>query len=380
MTETEAKAALDKFAEARRAVLVQQASHTVGDLWKLWLAEREADGFSNTVYDANWKALEPAFASRAPDLLKAQDFRDYAKARFALGRAPSTVNTELVRLRACLAWAFDTRLVSIKVKVWVPSPGKSRERVLTFEEARALIIGAAEGFAHAYLFVVLLFATGARHMAVLDLTWDRIDFEAGTIQFDEDLPPDPMSKSWRKGRATVPMNRLAREALTAAKAGKTTNYVIEYGGDRLKTCGGAFFNAVERAARKVPSLGTFTTDPVTGDTTFETDVTPHTVRHTVATWLDEAKIATNRRAGLLGHRDERTTDRVYTHSSPSVLTEAVEVLNEALVPLPRIATEAVELPVEPEGKIGTPVPTGQTRLLPLRKKNRKAQRHQVLDV
>ena len=76
-----------------------------------------------------------------------------------------------------------------------------------------LVKGAEAGDPHVGLFVVLVFATGARHTAVLDLTWDRIDFVRGTIQFDEDLPPDPMSKAWRKGRATVPMNRGARKAL-----------------------------------------------------------------------------------------------------------------------------------------------------------------------
>lgn len=316
----------------------------MGDLWDMWLKEREADGFSNEIYKANWKALKPFFGNRFPDLLKAQDFRDYAKARFALGRKPSTVSTELVRLRACLTWAFDTRLTPIKVKVWVPSPGGPRDRVLTFEEARALILGASAGDPHIYVFVVLLFATGARHAAVLDLTWDRIDFDAGTIQYDEDLPRDPMSKAWRKGRATVPMNRLAREALSTAKTGKRTDFVVEHGGKRLKSCSDGFFNAVERAARSVPSLGRFVTDPDDATTTFETDVTPHTIRHTVATWLDAKKIETKRTAGLLGHRNEDTTKRVYTHAEPSVLNEAVEVLDDALTPLPKLEMKEFEDP------------------------------------
>lgn len=335
----------------------------MGDLWDMWLKEREADGFSNEIYKANWKALKPFFGNRFPDLLKAQDFRDYAKARFALGRKPSTVNTELARLRACLAWAFDTRMIGVRIKVWVPPPGRGRQRVLTRDEARAIILGASEGDPHSYLFAVLLFATGARHMAVLDLTWDRIDFVAGTIQFDEDLPPDPMSKAWRKGRATVPMNKLSREALDTARAGRRTDYVIEHGGKRLKTVHDAFRNAVRRAARRVPSLGTFKV--IEGREVFFTKVTPHTVRHTVATWLDEADIETRRTANLLGHRNEITTKKVYTHSGPSVLGAAVEVLDEAIAPLPRIATIDTGLPVEHDTETGKAVPLGQSDFIDL---------------
>ena len=108
--------------------------------------------------------------------------------------------------------------------MWIPRPGKSRDRVLSIEEAKLLVKGVGAGDPHVGLFVELAFATGARHGAILDLTWERVDFVRGTIQFDEDLPPDPMSKSWRKGRATVPMNRGARKALEVAFAGRQTPY------------------------------------------------------------------------------------------------------------------------------------------------------------
>jgi integrase len=350
-----AKAALDDLAEKRRAVQKQAASYRVADLWRLWLKDRRADGFSNAVYDANWVSLEPVFGHRDPTLLETQDFRNYARDRFKLGRKPWTVHTELVRLRACLSWAADTRLVPFKVKVWVPTPGKGRDLVLTFEEARALVNAATLGDPHISLFVVLAFATGARHMAILDLTWDRIDFEAGTIQFDEDLPPDPMSKAWRKGRATVPMNRAVREALELAHRGRQTNFVIEHGAKRLKSVREGFFNAVVRAglAKRVPIEGK------TGEFEYATDITPHTIRHTVATWLDEAEIADKRAAQLLGHRNEGTTKRVYQHTSHSVLGQAVEALNLAFAPLPKIGHELVPDPVENPSEEGNSVPVGQ---------------------
>lgn len=354
----EAKAALDRFAEKLRAVKKQAASHTVGDIWSMWMKERKADGFSNTIYEANWVSLKPTFAHRDPTLLVAQDFRDYATARFALNRSPWTVHTELVRLRACFAWAADNRHIPFPIKVWVPSHGKGRQRVLSFDEARALVDAASRGDPHINLFVILAFATGARHSAILDLTWDRIDFELGTIKFNEDLPPEPMSKAWKKGRATVPMNKAARSALKLAHKGRQTEYVIEHGRRRLKSVREGFFNAVVRAglAQRVP------VDGKPDEFEYETDITPHTIRHTVATWLDEAKIADKRAAQLLGHRNEVTTKKVYQHASPEVLDEAVEALDLAFAPLPKIQHEAAPEGVENPLEDGSVVPLGHTEI------------------
>lgn len=168
--EREAIAALDRFAERRRAVLAQQTSYTIGDLWAMWLADREKDGLKNDIYSQNWKALKQAFATRAPGLLTADDCRAYSKARFDVGRAPATVNTELVRLRACLKWAFDNNHIAKACKVWVPSAGRPRDLVLKPNEARALVAaGYEKGDPHIALFIILAFATGGRHAAILDL-------------------------------------------------------------------------------------------------------------------------------------------------------------------------------------------------------------------
>lgn len=63
----------------------------------------------------------------------------------------------------------------------------------------------------------------------------------------DDLKPDPMHKNWRKGRATVWMSELARQALQEAYPGRQTKHVIEHGGRRLKDCREGFASAVKRA-------------------------------------------------------------------------------------------------------------------------------------
>jgi integrase len=319
----EARAELDRFIDQRRAIQQQFQSRTVGDLWDMWLAERAEDGFNNDIYKAQWVSLRPVFAHRDPATLTTQDFRAYAKARFALGRAQWTVHTELVRIRALLKWAVDHHHIDRRPKVWVPQPGKPRDRVLTRPEAMALVSAASYGDPHVHLFVVIAFATAARHMAILDLKWDRVDFLSGMIEFDENLPPDPMNKSWRKGRAKVLMNRSVRAALEKAYQGRQTDHVIEHGGRRLVTVKNGFAAAVKRAGL----------DQSKGR------ITPHTIRHTVLTWLQEEQVPTDRRAQLAGHKDEATTRLVYTHASPEVLREAVDLLDEVFAALTKQALE-----------------------------------------
>jgi integrase len=60
--------------------------------------------------------------------------------------------------------------------------------------------------------------------AILDLTWDRVDFEHGTIDF----MPAGRDKT-NKRRTVVPMNKRAREALETAFAGRLSDHVVEYG-------------------------------------------------------------------------------------------------------------------------------------------------------
>lgn len=311
-TEDEAKAELARFVEARRAVIRQAERPTIGRLWDLWLADRAADGLSNTIYAHNWVSMRQHFAARDPALLTADDCRAYARERFSAGRRPWTVHTELSRLRACLAWAVARKHIREAPYVWVPPQGPSRQRVLTVDEVRRLIEAAATGDPHVHLFVILAAQTGARHRAVLDLTWDRVDWDRGVIAYDELLPPDPMSKAWRKGRATVPIGRLARATLERAFAGRRTDHVIEHGGRRIQSIREGFARAVSRAGIAPP-------------------VTPHTLRHTVATWATERGVALQQIAQLLGHADSRTTELVYSHpSAERFLRKVVDAIDADL--------------------------------------------------
>lgn len=300
-TEVEGKARLIEFA---RDVDAAEAGATVGEIWKAYRDDRERDGKQIVTFDHNWKALKPVFAHIMPSQITADLCREYAQGRLRLNRSVGTVWTELNRLRTAMNWAEARNIIPKAPYVWIPSKPDGRTRVLTRDEAARLIEAAL--MPHVKLFVVLGLATGARSRAILDLTWDKVDFDKGVIHYKREQVIDPLSKAVRKGRASVPMNKLARVALLEAREGALSDHVIEFNGAQVKSVRKGFEAAVRRAE-------------------LSDDVTPHTLRHTFATWAADADIEDKDVARMLGHSDPKTVRRFYQHQEATSLKHVADV-------------------------------------------------------
>jgi integrase len=167
-----------------------------------------------------------------------------------------------------------------------------------------LIAGAT--MPHVKLFVWLALLTGARTGAILELTWDRVDFDAGTIDYKADEPPNPLQKAARKQRAKVTLTPELRFVLLEAKAGALTDHVIEWDGAAVKKIRKGFEAACRRAGL--------------------TNVTPHTLRHTHATMALESGVDLLRVSKQLGHRDSRVTEGIYSHTGPEFSAPASQAV------------------------------------------------------
>ena len=216
-----------------------------------------------------------------------------------------TIWTELTRLRSAVNWAAKRKLIpSPPPFVWVPAKPAARDRVLTADEIERLIAGAV--MPHVRLFIILAICTGGRSAALLQLTWDRVDFVSGTIDLRRKEPVNPLTKEARKGRAIVPMNATARAVLCQAKEEGITDHVIEWNGGPILKIRKGF----EEACRRAKLEG----------------VTPHDLRRTAATTADEAGIEPRMIAKLLGHSNV-TSGEAYRHPRPAALTPATDALN-----------------------------------------------------
>lgn len=285
--------------EARRRLadwLAKPVGDTVGDLVEAYLTEKDVTAIRAQGLRDAWKNSKPHFAHLRPDQVTRKVCRDYTRHRAGMGRKPATIRKEIEVVRAGLNYHKKGAAAVFEL----PAQPAAKERFLTPKEAAALS-KAARPFSHIRAFIVLSLSTGARASALLDLTWDRVDFKRGIIKLaltEEDVR--------RKNRATVPMNRRARRYLHVLHAGATCPHVIEYASRPVGSIKKGFKSAATKAGL--------------------TDVTPHTLRHTAASWMAMKRVPMFEISKYLGHSDTKVTERRYAHLSPDHLRSAADAL------------------------------------------------------
>lgn len=219
---------------------------------------------------------------------------EYEAMRRKAGVGNDTINRERVVLRAALNRARKHGW--LKQTPHVPSLPASppRERYLTREEAARLLRACKTP--HMRLFVRLGLYTGARPGAILDLTWDRVDFINRRISFIR-----PARHTGNKKRAVVPMGGALLRAMRFAHRKAKTGHVIEYDKAAVLSVKKAFARAANASLLK--------------------GVSPGTLRHTAATWAAQNGVDFYQIGGMLGQRIATTTER-YAKHHPDYLKDA----------------------------------------------------------
>ena len=104
----------------------------------------------------------------------------------------------------------------------------------------------------------------------------------------------------------MPINDTLHEALLEAREAATSDHVIEWAGEPVRSIRTGFTAALKRAGLK--------------------DVGQHTLRHTAAVHLVEAGTPIEEVAQFLGHSNPSITFKVYGRYSPSHLRKAAAAL------------------------------------------------------
>lgn len=271
---------------------------TVKDVWEAYREEKKGRRVAAAM-GFEWKSVGPHFGHLRPDQVSTDHCRSYIAKRRAAGKHDGTIWTELGHLRSAFRWAADRRLIAYAPKVERPPKPAPKDRWLTRDEIDRLL--ATPMAHHIRLAILLMLSTAARVGAILDLRWDRVDFEKGRVDLrTSDIGP-------RKGRAVVPMNASLRAALQTAKDGALTPFVIEWAGEPVKSIKTGFNSAVALAGLE--------------------GVTPHTLRHTAAVHLAAAGVPMSRISQYLGHSNTSVTERVYARFAPEHMQEEAAILD-----------------------------------------------------
>jgi integrase len=224
--------------------------------------------------------------------------RAYAQQRASAAGARRDLET----LRAALNyWHREYGPLPSIPAVVLPPKSEPRERWLTRSEA-ARLLWAARRTEHLKRFILIGLYTGSRSGAILALQWEWVDLERGTMR--------------RRGAGESESNkrrppvRLGARILSHLRRwrqvdGDRRDRVVAYEGRPVTKLRRSWAGAVRRAK-------------------LDQAVTPHTLRHTRATWLMQEGVPIWQAAGHLGMTVEML-ERVYGKHHPDWQREAAEV-------------------------------------------------------
>jgi integrase len=264
---------------------------TVADIMTAYLADKsEKPSHARMVWA--WERMKDHFGALRPDQITREKCRAYVAMRRRRGRGDNTIRKELTTLRSALRWHNKNTPAVVEM----PSMPTPREVFITREQFQQLHDAAKAP--HIKLFLMLAWFTAARKEALLSLTWDQVNFKTGVIDLGASVG--------NKGRAKPPISPTLKGALQEAKKASTTDYVVEWGGDRVKSIRKGFDKAAEAAGLE--------------------GITPHDLRRSAARRMIEAGVSMEEVSQLLGHTSTNVTARVYARYSPGYLRRAVEAL------------------------------------------------------
>lgn len=188
---------------------------------------------------------------------------------YAAVRPQAAARRDLETLRAAINhWHKEYGPLPAVPFVTLPEKSAPRERWLTRSEA-ARLLWAARRVEHLRRFILLGLYTGSRAEALMSAKWDWIDLETGlmrrrapgTTESTKRTPPVRLQSG-----ILAHVRRWRRADLALEPRGSGGSFVVHYLGDRIRKLRRSWLGAVARAG-------------------LSGKVTPHTLRHTRATWL-----------------------------------------------------------------------------------------------
>ena len=182
-------------------------------------------------------------------------------------------------------------------RVDMPKPSRKRERFLTHVEAETLLLALKEASLQTYRIALLSLETGMRMGEVFNMRWRDVDLDNSVINI-------PDAKGGTDQKVFLPER--ARKELRRMGVGKPQAFVfLNEKGEKVQEVSNTLQRTVDSQG-----LNEGATDTVER-------VTPHTLRHTYASWLAQSgKVDIYALQSIMRHKSFTTTQR-YIHLIPT---------------------------------------------------------------
>ena len=220
---------------------------------------------------------------------------------YAATKSASAARRDLEVLRGAVNyWHRFKAPLPVIPPVILPDKPEPRDNWLTRDEW-AKVLWQARRTPHLGRFILLGIYTGSRSGVLLKLEWSWIDLKHGVM-----ARRAPRTAEIRNKR--TPKVRLGKRIMAHLRRwyrldGKHRRFVCHYNGQRIIKLRRSWIGAVKRA---------------------KVQATPHTLRHSRATWLMQKGVDPWKAAGHLGMTVD-TLLRTYGHHHPDYQKEAAEI-------------------------------------------------------
>lgn len=258
-------------------------------------ARKTARGKDPNAFHQN---LREHFGRLRPELVTLPVINQFKQKR---EHVPAMLREELIEYNATINLALKMDLIERSIKADLPPQTPPRQNYISRDQADQLL-GSTPSF-HLQMFILIAIQTGHRKSAILELTWDRVDFERQRLNFNNPNKPETNKK-----RTVVLVKGVIWDWLALAQSVCRTNHVIEYNGKPVLDIKKSFERAVKKA--QLPDW-----------------LTPHVLKHSVISWLCEDKVPIEEIAELTA-TDVKTVKRIYRHVSPDYLENAAQNLSQ----------------------------------------------------
>lgn len=318
----------DKYRPPRKEKDIEAIA--VSDVLNIYDDDMGSKQANKRVFDAGLARLNDWWGSKTLSEVTGETCRAYVATRKTDGGA----RRDLEILRAAIYHHEREGLHRGTVRVLLPAKGPPRDKFLTRSEVAALLWicwrkremmtitrGANRGtkqatkrrpLRHVAKFILLGLYTGTRAAAIAAASPSRaegrswVDLDKGVFYR---LQEGKKATNKRQPPVKLPEHLLAhlrRWARPDPVTGKAPEYFVEWNGKPVASVKTGFAAAVKEATDAGKLTG---------------NVTPHTLRHTAATWLMQNGVSTWDAAGFLG-MSEKTLRDVYGHHHPDFQSSA----------------------------------------------------------
>lgn len=293
-------------------------------IWEEFYSYAKANKKSYLMDDQNYKKhVKPVFGHKNVKDLTSLDFEKF-KQDLTKGLEPQTVKHQLTLIRTIFNYAIKHNILKNfsnpigDGKVKMPDIDNKRQGYLTKKQAKKVLEILKSTHTLTYHLTVLLLFTGARFSEVTGaasqknktgidtrLKWADVNFDNNTIYF---------KKTKNGNDRHIAMNEILRE---------TADYLFE-----KRVNENVINNSDDGIILRMPDyFSTAIESVIPGNNTRDAKykITAHSLRHTHASWLAEARLDILQIKEQLGHKNIEMTMR-YAHLIPNIRHEVTKKL------------------------------------------------------